>query len=75
MIFNQVRDAMGDDAGFTTAGPGKQQQRAFHVLNGFALLWIEPCKKIHRENAGERFQNSATALVRGLSARRTSPLL
>jgi hypothetical protein len=40
MIFDQMGDAMGNGASFSTARAGKQQQRTFDVLNGFALLRI-----------------------------------
>ena len=40
MILDEVRDAMRDHASFSAAGAGKQQQRTFNVLNGFALLRI-----------------------------------
>ena len=40
MRFNQVRDAMRDDARLAAAGAGEQQERTFDMGNGFALLRI-----------------------------------
>ena len=47
VCFDQVRDAMRDDARFAAAGSGQQQQRTFDMRHGFALLRVETCKEIH----------------------------
>ena len=44
---NDVRDAVGDDAGFAAARAGQNQQRPFRVLDRFALLGVQPFEKIH----------------------------
>ena len=40
MGFHQVRDAMGNDPGFSAAGAGQQQKRPFHVRDSRLLLRI-----------------------------------
>ena len=42
-----MRYPVGNDACFTAAGAGQNQQRTFGVGNGLALLGIQPCKEIH----------------------------
>jgi hypothetical protein len=39
-FFNEVRDAMGDDAGFAGAGTGEQQNGAVHGFNAGGLLGV-----------------------------------
>jgi hypothetical protein len=58
MSLDEVRDAMSDDASFTAARTGEQQERAFDVRDGIALLRIQTCKEIHEDRTGRRLQNS-----------------
>ena len=44
---HDVCDPMGDNARFSAAGAGENEQRTFGVAHRFALLRIEPFKKIH----------------------------
>jgi hypothetical protein len=44
-VFDQVGDAVGDDAGLAAAGAGKDQHRAFSSFDGFALLRVELVEK------------------------------
>jgi hypothetical protein len=45
--FHQMGNAMRDHSGFSAAGAGQQQERAFHMFNCRSLLWIQPFKEIH----------------------------
>jgi hypothetical protein len=45
--MDQVRQAMGDDAGFPAPGAGEDEQRSFDVGSRFALLGIEALEEIH----------------------------
>ena len=40
-VADEIRDAAGDDAGFSGACSGKDQQRSFDVQDGFALFGVE----------------------------------
>ena len=46
-LGDDVRDAMSDDASFSAARTGQDQQRAFRVAHRFSLLRVQPFKKIH----------------------------
>ena len=40
MVLDQMRDSMRNDASFSTACAGEQQQRSFNMLDSFTLLRI-----------------------------------
>lgn len=46
-LFDEVRDAIGDDARFAGAGPREDEHRAFGGEYGFALLRIESVGERH----------------------------
>ena len=45
-VFDQVSDAIGDDAGLAAAGPGQDQHRPFDGFDRLALLWIQFVEKM-----------------------------
>lgn len=47
VALHQVRDSMGDHAGFSAAGAGQQQQRSFDVRNSRLLFGIQALEKVH----------------------------
>ena len=47
MAADEMSDAVRNDACFAAAGARQNQQRAFSVINGFALLGIEALQEIH----------------------------
>ena len=46
--LDQVRYAVGDDTCLAASGTGEKKHWPFDMRNGFTLLGIETCKKIHR---------------------------
>jgi hypothetical protein len=50
--LNQMGDPMRDHPCFSASSAGEKQQWTIHMLNGFALLRVETCKKIHEWKGG-----------------------
>ena len=44
---DDIRDAVGDDAGLAAARAGQNQKRPFRMHHRFALLRVQPFEKIH----------------------------
>ena len=44
-LFDQMRDAIGDDARFAGAGAGQDQKRSFGGDHSFALAFVELVEK------------------------------
>jgi hypothetical protein len=63
-VADQVRDAVGDDAGLARAGAGEDQQRAVHLQHGLTLLGVQLIEEVHvQQTADSRQPKTAPRLA------------
>jgi hypothetical protein len=55
MRFDEMGDAVRDDARFAASGAREQQERSFDVRDSRLLLWIQTLEKIHEKGGQHDF--------------------